>query len=125
MTGSKQVETAPKNLVVWSDVLKEFHPGSIGFMSSKQKKRLERAVQEFLETRLGMDEVQHCVLSVKGKSQPALPKSLHEPFMFWLDERIEKGLLDKDRIEAWIKAGESESLTAVEAEVPFRARFNF
>jgi hypothetical protein len=88
-------------------------------MTSKQKRRLEKAVVEYLSTQLDPKEVQLCVVDVKGKPQPALPKHLHEPFMFWLDTRIEKGILDKDRIEAWFKAGEKEPLESLELEVPF------
>ena len=96
-------------LIPWPDVIKASHPGSLGHLSSMQRYRLEKAVDEFLLQKLKPEEVSRCraATTKQNKIVPALPENLVEDFGDWMDEQMDAGMLMKANIEAWKKNNET------------------
>ena len=89
-------------LYTWTEVIKSTHPGSMSHLSSQQRYRLEKAVEEFLSLHLTPAEISQCrALTSNNKPQIAMPENLVETFGDWLDEQMDKNILNKDNIAAW------------------------
>ncbi|KAI8928591.1 hypothetical protein BC831DRAFT_95532 [Entophlyctis helioformis] len=90
------VDLAPSMLMMWSQVLRTSHPGSLSSLSSGARAVIREAVMEFLSDYLGDVYAKRCVLP-HGKNkvmEPAIPVALIEQFHDWFDTRVDDGLLD-------------------------------
>ena len=95
--------------MTWPEVIKASPPGSLGHLSSMQRYRLEKAVDEFLLLKIKPEDINKCraVAPKTNKIVPALPETLIEDFGDWMDEQMDAGMLLKDNMAAWKKNNET------------------
>lgn len=79
-------------LVPWTIVLRQSHPGSLGAMRKKQKDKLYYLIEMYLGDKLG-DLVEHCYALNKNKKELCIPSGLNDDFYKFLNDEIEAGSL--------------------------------
>ncbi len=84
----KQTQVDPKDLILWTDVIRKSHPGSLSSLRKKHRDLIVDSFKTYCLNQYGQ------VFYSSDKNIVSIPEKIVPGFLTYLNKRIDEGLLD-------------------------------